>query len=186
MPGSDAAPSRKPEAWRLKPAFDARILLVCLLALFGLALSAQRLDLGRLFTDVGAFLMASVGLTESSSIGEGMSGLANGMIPLVFDERTPVEYVDDLEARLARPFTRLEQATTQETVLDPETLEIVTRQTETSVLVEPLGYLFLVLFKMLETVEIGIWATLFALVASLPLSVLCARNYAPHRLVYAA
>lgn len=178
--------SRKPEAWRLKPAFDARILLVCLLAFFALGFSAQRLDLGRLFTDVGAFLLASVGLKEASSIGEGMSGLTNGMFPIVLDERTPVEYVDDLDNRLARPFARLEQAVTEETVLDPETLEIVTRQTATSVLVEPFGYLFLVLFKMLETVEIAIWATLFALVASLPLSVLCARNYAPHVLVYGA
>lgn len=186
MPDSETLRAPKPEAWRLKPAYDARIVLVCLVAFAGLAFSAQRLDIGRLFTDVGAFLMASVGLREASSIGDGMSGLANGMLPLVFDERTPVEYVDDLDTRLARPFARLEQATTEETLLDPETLEIVTRQTETSVLVEPLGYLFLVLIKMLETVEIAIWATLFALVASLPLSVLCARNYAPHVLVYGA
>lgn len=178
--------ARKPEAWRLKPAFDARIIFLCLVALFGLSLSAQRLDLGRLFSDAGSFLLASAGLRESSSIGEGLSGVAGGMFPLVFDERTPIEYVDNLDARLARPFARLEQVSAEETLLDPETLEIVTRETSQSVLVEPGGYLFFVLFKMLETVEIALWATLFAVVASLPLSVLCARNYAPHRLVYAA
>lgn len=176
---------RKPEAWHLKPPFDVRVLVLSALAIFCLAYSAQRLDLGRLFSDVGSFVMASVGLRESSSIGDGISGLSGGMFPPVFDERTPVEYVDDLEARLAA-FSRLEATVTDQTVLDPDTLEIVTRQIETQVLVEPLGYLFLVLLKMLETVEIAIWATLFAVTASLPLSVLCARNYAPHLVIYAA
>jgi phosphonate transport system permease protein len=177
---------RKPEAWHLKPPFDFRVLVLCALAVCCLGYSAQRLDLGRLFSDVGAFFMASAGLKESSSIGEGISGLSGGMFPPVFDERTPVEYVDDLEARLAGPFARLETTATDQTVLDPDTLEIVTRQIETEVLVEPFGYLFLVLLKMLETVEIAIWATLFAVVASLPLSILCARNYAPHLAIYAA
>jgi phosphonate transport system permease protein len=186
MTQSDISQDRKPETWRLKPAFDVRVILLCFVALFGLSLSAQRLDLGQLFGDVGSFLLASAGLKESSSIGNGLSGVTNGMFPLVFDERTPIEYVDNLEAQLARPFARLDQVTVEETVLDPETLEIVTRQMAQSILVEPGGYLFFVLFKMLETVEIALWATLFAVLASLPLSILCARNYAPHLLVYAA
>lgn len=185
MPNAETAPPTQPDIWRLKPVFDARIVLLCSLIFVSLAFSAQRLDLGRLFTDIGAFVMASVGLRETSSVGDGLSGMTSGMFPLVFDERTPVEYVNDLDARLARPFARLEQATSQETTFDPETLEIVTREVETSVLVEPFGYLFLVLLKMFETVEIAIWATLFALVVSLPLSIICARNFAPHVLVYA-
>lgn len=178
--------ARKPEAWRLKPVLDARILFLSFLAFCGLALSAHRLELGRLFSDVGSFLLASAGLRDGSSIGDGMSGLVNGMFPIVVDERTPIEYVDDLEARLARPFAHLEEVATDETVLDPDTLEIITRETAKTFLVEPWGYLGLVLLKMLETVEIALWATLFAIVASVPLSILCARNYSPHILVYAA
>jgi phosphonate transport system permease protein len=186
MTDAEELRARKPEAWRLKPAFDARILFLSFLAVCGLALSAQRLELGRLFSDVGSFLLASAGLRDGSSIGDGMSGLVTGMFPIVVDERTPIEYVDDLEARLDRPFAHLEEVATAETVLDPDTLEIVTRETAKTFLVEPWGYLGLVLLKMLETVEIALWATLFAIAASLPLSILCARNYSPHILVYAA
>lgn len=177
---------RQPKDWRLTPAFDARLLFLCFLIVCSLSYSAQRLELGRLFEDLGSFALASAGLKESSSITEGLSGAASGMFPVVIDERTPVEYVTDLDARLSNPFARIETEVSEKALLDPDTLEIVTQQTTQSVLVEPGGYLLFVLLKMLETIEIAIWATLFAITGSLPLSILCARNYSPHLLVYGA
>lgn len=186
MPEASGLPASEPGAWRLKPPFGARVVLIAALAMFGLGYSAQRLELGRMFSDTGAFLLASAGFSETSAIGEGISGVATGMFPLVVHERTPVEFVEDLDARLASPLARLETVETEESLLDSETLEIVTVVSKKTYLVEPYGYLLLVLLKMLETVEIALWATLFAICASLPLSVLCARNYSPHILVYGA
>lgn len=177
---------RPPEAWRLKPVFDARAVILAGLAVVLLAFSAQRLDLGRMFSDVGSFILASAGLKERSDIGDGLSGLSAGMFPIVIDERTPVEFVDDLDARLAAPFARLETVATEEIALDTNTLEMSGNVGERTYLVEPAGYLLFVLLKMLETIEIALWATLFAVAVSLPLSVLCARNYSPHSLIYGA
>ncbi len=166
--------------------FDVRAVVLAGLATILLAYSAQRLDLGRLFGDVGAFILASAGLQERSDIGDGLSGLSAGMFPIVIDERTPVEFVGDLDARLASPLARLETVAIEETELDANTLEMVERVGAKTYLVEPAGYLFFVLLKMLETFEIALWATLFAIAVSLPLSVLCARNYSPHVLIYGA
>lgn len=41
------------------------------------------------------------------------------------------------------------------------------------------------LFSMLETVEIAIWGTFLAIILSIPLSFLSARNIAPNRIIYA-
>ena len=54
------------------------------------------------------------------------------------------------------------------------------------VLVQPLGYLTHVLQKMLETLELGLWGTLLAMLLSVPLAYFSARNYTPNRLTYIA
>jgi phosphonate transport system permease protein len=52
------------------------------------------------------------------------------------------------------------------------------------VLVEPVGYLMHVLRKMLETLELGLWGTVIAIVFSVPLAFFSARNYSPNRATY--
>ena len=48
-----------------------------------------------------------------------------------------------------------------------------------------LGYLRRVLIKMWETIEMAFWGTLLAVLIAMPLGVLGAANYTPHRAVYA-
>ena len=170
--------------WKLKPIFDARLLLAVLAALLLLGFSAERLGLGKAATQLGDFALASIGMKSSSQVGDGLMSAVSGMYPLRIDEETPVDRVSDLDQSLTAPFARLESRVVEETVLDPETLEMVTTPTEQSVLVEPGGYLFFVLIKMAETIEIAIWATLIAVIISLPLSVICTRIFAPHVVIY--
>jgi phosphonate transport system permease protein len=54
----------------------------------------------------------------------------------------------------------------------------------TEFLIEPFGYLWRVLGKMLETIEIALWATILSVLVSLPLAYYGASNYAPNRFVY--
>jgi phosphonate transport system permease protein len=51
-------------------------------------------------------------------------------------------------------------------------------------LVKPLGYVWIVLVKMVETLEIAFWGTILAVLISIPLSWFAARNYSPNRFTY--
>ncbi|MCC5022393.1 MAG: phosphonate ABC transporter, permease protein PhnE [Candidatus Synoicihabitans palmerolidicus] len=62
----------------------------------------------------------------------------------------------------------------------PKTITVQREET----LVQPAGYLWFVLKKMAETFKLGCWGTLLAVVLSAPLALLCARNYAPHPIIY--
>jgi phosphonate transport system permease protein len=57
---------------------------------------------------------------------------------------------------------------------------------EQEVLVEPAGYLLYAIVLMLETIEIAVWATILAVMIAVPLAILGARNYTPHKAVYHA
>ena len=70
--------------------------------------------------------------------------------------------------------------------MNPNTLQMEESITRTEVLVQPVGYLLRILGKMLETLEIAFWATILAVIASLPLAYYGASNYAPNRLAYGA
>ncbi|WP_114374980.1 phosphonate ABC transporter, permease protein PhnE [Elioraea thermophila] len=79
---------------------------------------------------------------------------------------------------------RIEVEERVERRLDPASLRFVEHVERREVLVEPFGYLFVVLGKLAETIEIALWATLLAVLLSLPLAVLGAANYAPNRALY--
>jgi phosphonate transport system permease protein len=160
--------------------------LIALAAFALLAVSAQRVQLGGLVEETGALVGASLGIRESSQIGRAVTQLAGGMVPIVIGERTPVSRIENFDAERLPPFGRLEEVQLEERRMNPATLALETSVRTETYLVEPLGYLMRVLGKMLETIEIGIWATLFAIGLSLPLAFFSARNYAPHWLVYGA
>lgn len=170
--------------WKLKPLFDARVLLAAFAAVVLLAMSADRLGLGRAASQLGDFALATAGLKSSSQVGDGLMSALSGIYPPRIDEETPVDRVEDLDKSLGAPFARLETRLVEETVLDPETLEMVTAPSEQEFLIEPGGYLLFVLTKMAETIEIAIWATVIAVVISLPLSVVCTRTFSPHLVSY--
>lgn len=171
-------------SWKLRPPFDARILLAAFAVMLLLGMSAERLGLGRAVSQLSDFVLASAGIKSSSQIGDGLGSAFSSMFPLRIDEETPVDRVEDLDKALKAPFARLETRLVQETVLDPRTLEMVTKPSQQAILIEPGGYFLFVLIKMAETIEIAIWSTLIAVLISLPLSILCTRMFAPHLAVY--
>jgi phosphonate transport system permease protein len=171
-------------SWKLKPPFDARILVAAISVMLLLGMSAERLGLGRAASQLGDFALATAGMKSSSQVGDGLGSAFSGMFPLRIDEETPVDRVADLDEALSAPFARLETRLVDETILDPQTLDMVTKPSQQAFLIEPGGYLFFVLIKMAETIEIAIWSTLIAVLISLPLSIFCTRTFAPHLAVY--
>nr|WP_321361769.1 phosphonate ABC transporter, permease protein PhnE [uncultured Hyphomonas sp.] len=171
--------------WQVKPAFDWKTVLTVAVAFVLLSVSAQRMELHRLSSQLGEFLQASVGLKESSQIGRGIGSVTQQMYPIAIAERTPVSMIDGFDPAHLPMFSHLETERVDESVLDPETMQMTTKTVEKTFLVKPVGYLVYTLGKMLETVEMAIWASLFAVLMSLPMAWVAARNFTLHPALYA-
>jgi phosphonate transport system permease protein len=176
--------SRAAPGWNIKQPYGPRAVLIVLVGFILLTISAHRLQLDTLAGQVIEFAQTTVGLKESSQIGRGFSRITDTMFPIALAESTPIDEADALDIGPLPAFARIETTVREVSSINPETLEIETTRVETKVLVEPIGYLLFVGSKMLETIEIAIWATLFAVVFSVPLALLSARNYTPHLALY--
>ena len=175
-----------PAAWQLKPVFNARAVALTCLALMLLAVSAHRMQLDEMVSRMGSLILETVGAREAPSPEGQDESVLESMFPLAISERTPVDRIAQFDPDDLPLFAHLETVPVEQTALDPDTLEMTTRTIEKTFLVEPGGYLFLVITKIIETIEIAIWASLLAVMMSLPLAWLGARNYSPHWLTYAA
>ena len=170
--------------WNLKPVFSARAVGFVILAMLLLAYSAHRMQLDDLVARL-AEMAVSAASSEPGAAAEPGPGVLERMFPLAIAERTPIDRIADFDADKLPLFAHLETVPEDVSTLDPDTLQMTTTTVEKTVLVEPAGYLFLVIRKIVETIEIALWASLMAVVMSLPLAWLSARNYSPHWLCYA-
>lgn len=186
MSDAIAAKAASPAHWLVKPAYGWKTVLLIIVTLALLSVSAGRMELHRLSNQLGEFVQASVGLKESSQVGRGIASVTSQMYPIAIAERTPVSLINNFDPEHLPLFSHLETDAVEETALNPETLQMTNRTIEKTFLVEPAGYLTFTLGKMVETVEMAIWASLFAVVMSLPLSWVAARNFTPHPVFYAA
>ena len=171
-------------AWHIAPPFGARGVVGLLLALLLCFAAGQRVEMGRMFALTGEGLMAAVGLRDSAQVSSGLAGIARSMFPVQISERTEVARIEGFDRARLPFFAHIETETVHEPRLDPTTLQMTESVVEREVLVEPLGYAWHVLAKMVETLEIALWATLLAVAMSLPLAWFSARNYSPHRATY--
>lgn len=178
------AARRPASAWEIEGPFGTRTVAMVVLALLLCFYTGQRVEMGRMLALSGEGLLAAVGLRESSQVSAGMATIARSLFPVQVSERTEVARIENFD-RAHLPWlahVEVEGARTQR--LDPETLRMESSVERHEVLVEPLGYLWHVANKMLETLEIAFWATLLAVLMSIPLAWFSARNYTPNRLSY--
>ncbi|MCT9811014.1 phosphonate ABC transporter, permease protein PhnE [Acidovorax sp. Be4] len=171
-------------AWKIPAPYGLRTLLTLLLVLAVCGFTGQRVEIGRMLQLTGEGLMAAVGLRDSSQVSTGMASIGRNMFPLQVSERTEISRIENFDRQQLPPFAFIERESVDEPRLNPETLQMETQQAQREVLVEPLGYLWHVLLKMGETLEIALWATLLAVLLSLPLAWFSATNYSPNRLCY--
>ncbi len=173
-------------AWRLDPPYSARTVLIVALAAALLWLTGSRVEIGRMFELTGHALEQAVGLRSQSQVGDGLKKIATSIFPIVIAERTPVARLESFDRHHLPWLSHLETEDHIEQRLNPDSLQMEARHERREVLVEPIGYLVLVLQKMLETLELGLWGTLLAIILSIPLAYYSARNYSPNRLTYVA
>jgi phosphonate transport system permease protein len=182
----DAAAARPPSDWRFPRPFGARAVALTIAALALLSFTGARLDMGRMAVSSIDGVLYAAGLKSESEVASGFKKIATSIFPIVIEERTPVGRIEGFDRAHLPLFAHVETVETKTQTLNPLTLREETVTEREEVLVEPVGYLIRVAAKMAETLEIALWGTVLAVVASLPLAVLGARNFTPHRSVHAA
>lgn len=170
--------------WDLRPPFKAKHLLFLIVVLALMSVSAKRVELDKLAYQLTEFVEANIGLKPESQVGKGFARVIEGMFPIVISQKTDVNRIENFDENNLPLFSRLEVLKHTEHEINPDTLKMEETSTEKTYLVEPYGYLFYVLIKMVETIEIAIWATLLAILVSCPLSYLAAKNFTPHKSLY--
>ncbi|MBV8271235.1 MAG: phosphonate ABC transporter, permease protein PhnE [Cupriavidus sp.] len=182
---ASAPPAARPHsAWRIQRSFGVRQRVIVLMVLLLLVVTGKRVEIDHMVTLTSDGLLAAVGLRDSSQVSAGLASVARQLFPVQLSERTEVARIENFDRDHLPWLSHLEVGTVHEQRLNPDTLQMEDHVTQREVLVEPLGYLWHVAAKMIETLEIALWATLLAVLLSLPLAWLSARNYTPHRVCY--
>ena len=183
-PGSGPGTGRPAAQWQLDPPYGARTVLAILVVFVFLVVSGRHTEIDRMFYMLGEAAGNVVGLNESSQVVKGTAQIARSMFPIRISEVTEISRIENFDPENLPPLARIETEEVEITQVNPVTLALErTTQTRT-VLYQPVGYLMHVLRKMLETIEIALWATLFSIILSVPLAYYSSANYSPNRLAY--
>lgn len=158
-----------PRVWSIRRVVTALVVVAILTA------SALRMEVPRMMGQAFDVVRSGAGLGAPSEAGAALAAMAGRMWPPEISSRRDIETIEGFDRNRLPAFTHLETKRETGLALDPETLKPsrVTRTTEW--LVHPFGYALHVTAKMVETVEIALWGTLFALAMGLPLGFAGAR-----------
>ena len=173
--------TENPQRWKLERRFRARTGVVCLAVVGLLAYSGNRTEMGRAAAMTGHGVLDGIGVSQDSEVGTGFRRFMDTAFPLVLNERRRVSRIENFDPERLPPLAYLVEEPVRE--YDIESGEFVDVGTA-KYLVQPGGYLGLVLLKMMETLEIAVWGTLLSVLLSLPLTYWSAANYTPHSACY--
>jgi phosphonate transport system permease protein len=184
---SKPIPAPKPGTqvdWKLDAPYTARHLLIVLALLAALVYTGQRTEMDRMVAMTVQAMGKLLGLTDDSQVVRGLSRIAESMWPPALGEQEEVARLPGLDRNHLPIFSHIEVQEQREQHLNSRTLQMEAEVERIEYLVKPAGYLWTVLVKMLQTVEIAIWGTLLSVLLSIPLAWFAARNYTPNRFTY--
>ncbi|MCG8123497.1 MAG: phosphonate ABC transporter, permease protein PhnE, partial [Candidatus Thiodiazotropha taylori] len=167
------------QQWQLHRSITPRNLLIAFVVFVLLSISAHNTEMDKAFMQTSQALLSAVGIGESPVL-DGAIRFGSQAFPLVISQRTPVNRLDEFDRDNLPLFAYIEVAEDRDYDALTDSWEVET----TEFLVEPVGYLVKVSWKMWETIEMGFWGTFISIMISLPLGILSSRNYTPHRIVY--
>ncbi len=170
-----------PGNWTLRQPFRAWHVFALLVMLAVMAWSAHRNELDRAAATTAQGVAYSVGLAKESELSKGWTSFFGQALPLVFAERTAINRITAFDRESLPPLAYI----TNEPQRRWDVLEDAWVEEESiEYLVVPYGYLLRVGTLMLQTIEIGAWGTIMALLIAAPLGVLGATNFTSNRLLY--
>jgi phosphonate transport system permease protein len=171
-------------AWKLDHPYTAKHLLIVLVLLASLIYTGQRTEMGSMMTMTVQAIGKLVGLTDESQVVRGLSRIGQSMWPPAIGEKEEVARLSQFDRNDLPLFTYIEVQERREQRMNLQTLKMDVELERIEYLVKPVGYLWTVFLKMVQTVEIAIWGTLLSVLLSIPLAYLAARNYTPSRFTY--
>jgi phosphonate transport system permease protein len=177
-------PRGTPLEWRLEQPYTVRHLLLVVGLVMLLLWTGHRTDMDRMVAMSVQAVAKLVGLADDSQVVRGLSRVGASMWPPAVSEQEEVARLSGLDREHLPLFARIEVQERKEQRLNLQTLEMEVTVERTEMLVKPVGYLWTVTVKMLETLEIALWGTILSVLLSVPLAYFAARNYTPHRFIY--
>jgi phosphonate transport system permease protein len=175
-------PARQPVAeWQFPKPFGWRAVLIAALAFLLLIVTGHRVEMDRAAILTGQAVAAATGMGGQSQVATGLSSIATKLFPLQIDERMDASRIQNLDLNRLPFLAHIETETTRTQTLNPQTFKLDTVVQRKQVLVQRFGYVFTVLWKLVETIEIALWGTVLAILVGLPLAFLSARNLIANR-----
>lgn len=167
------------QQWQLQQAVTPKMIGLLLLIMLALGFSAHNTEMDKAAVKTGEAVLGVVGLTQSTVL-DGAVSFLNDSFPITVESRKATNRIIDFDRDNLPMFSHLEVV--EEKRYDALN-EVYTTETK-EYLVSPFGYLWKVLAKMWETIEMGFWGTLLSVLISVPLAILSAKNYTPNKAVY--
>lgn len=171
-------------AWRLSHPYGMRHAAVIIVFFALLWFTGQRVEIGKMFVMTGEAIFDIIGIGENSQVTRGLGQVVKSLLPLQIAEKTEISRIENFDRNKLPWLSRIETEEIKEVRLNPETLQTETIIATKELLVKPVGYLWIVISKMFETLEIAMWGTIVAVSLSIPLSFFAARNYSPNIVTY--
>lgn len=165
--------------WEMHQAITSRNIFYILIFMLFLMWSGHNTEMDKAIVETGKAVASVVGIGDSTMF-DGVARFGSQAFPIQLETRDDIARIVDFDPNEIPLFAYIEKG--EERTFNAITMQFTVE--ETQYLVDPYGYLKNVLWKMWETIEMGFWGTLLALLASVPLGILATRNYAPHPAVY--
>jgi phosphonate transport system permease protein len=182
--GPKAATPSAAALWQLEAPYRTRHLVWLIAVLALLLLTGHRTEMDRMVgmtAQAGAHVL---GLEPESQVVRGLSRVGEAMWPPVVAETETLDRLPHLDREQLPWGARIEQNTQTVQKMNLQTLQMESHTETNEVLVKPLGYVQIVLVKMVETLEIALWGTILSVLLSAPLAYFAARNYSPNGVIY--
>lgn len=170
--------------WQLDAPYTARHVLIILALLVVILFTGHRTEMDKMVVMSAQAVGNLVGVVDDSQVVRGLSRVGQSMWPPVMGEKEEIARLPNLDKNNLPWFSYIEVQERIEQRLNPQTLQMEKETERLEYLVQPVGYLWTVLIKMIETFEIAIWGTLLSIIVSAPLAYYASRNYSPNGTTY--
>lgn len=170
--------------WHLDQPYRAKHLLLLIVVIALLLFTGHRTEMDKMVVMTGQAVGKVTGLTDESQVVRGLSRVGEAMWPPMIATEEELSRLPEIDRNHLPLFAHIETREVVEQKMNLDTLEMEKHGSQVELLVKPLGYVWTVFIKMLETIEIAIWGTLLSVLLSIPLAYFAAHNYSPNRFTH--
>ena len=169
------------QQWSLQQMVTPKMIGLLLIVFIVLGFSARNTEMDTAAYKTGEAALAVTGLTQSTVL-DGATSFVREAFPFTIESRKSTNRIVDFDRDNLPLFSHIEVVDEQRYDALNETYTTETKE----YLVIPFGYLWKVLVKMWETIEMGFWGTFLSVMISIPLAIFSAKNYSPNKYTYLA